>query len=271
VRNAISNLQFAIRNFPMEVAMHIRVIVPILDNAWGDDRGQMYRAAARAGTEVSIASIDWGPASIETYRDEALAIPEVLGKIVEAEREEVDAVILNCMADPGLFAARELVSIPVVGPAQATMHLAAMLGHRFSVVTIFDQDVPSVEDLVARYGLSGRLASVRGINIPVLDLHDNLEITLQAVVAAAERAVREDGAHVIVPGCTGLGGLAPRVQASLAERGCPVPVLDPPSVAVKMAEMLVDLGQSHSKRTWPTPPTKKIRWPVPGAFGQAQE
>jgi allantoin racemase len=251
--------------------MHIRVIVPILANAWGDDRGQMYCAAARAGTEVSIVGVDWGPASIETYRDEALAVPDILNKIVAAEEEGVDAVILNCMADPGLFAARELVCIPVVGPAQASMHLAAMLGHRFSVVTIFDQDVPSVEDLVARYGLSKRLASVRGINIPVLDLHDNPERTLQAVVGAAERAVREDGAHVIVPGCTGLGGLAPRIQAGLEERGCLVPVLDPPSVAVKTAEMLVDLGQSHSKRTFPNPPIKKIRWPVPAAFGQAQE
>jgi allantoin racemase len=250
--------------------MHIRVIVPTLED-WGDDRGQVYGALARAGTRVSAVCVDWGPASIETYRDEALAVPDVLNKIVEAERAGVDAVVLDCMADPGLLPARELVCIPVVGPGQASMHLAAMLGHRFSVITVFDARAPSVEERVVRYGLSEKLASVRGINIPVLELYDNPERTLQAVVAVAERAVREDGAHVIIPGCTGLAGLAPRIQACLAERGYLVPVLDPPSVAVKTAEMLVDLGQSHSKRTFPNPPIKKIRWPAPSVLGQMQE
>lgn len=166
------------------------------------------------------------------------------------------------MADPGLHAARELVDIPVVGPSQASMHLAAMLGHRFSFLTVFDHDVPAAEDLVARYGLSSKLASVRAFNIPVLALKEDVDETVRVLVELAEKAVREDGAHVIVPGCTGLAGLAPRIQAGLREQGCEVPVLDPPSVAVKLAEALVDLGQSHSKRTYAPPPGKELRWPT---------
>ena len=87
------------------------------------------------------------------------------------------------------------------------------------------------------------------------------------VVEVAEQAVRQDGAHVLIPGCTGLAGLAGRIQAGLAGRNCEVPVLDPPSVALKLAESLVDLGQAHSRRTYPAPPSKEIRWPAPGAFG----
>ena len=246
--------------------MHIRVINPVITTRWEENTRLTYVGAARAGTHVSVVSLDWGTASIECYRDEALAIPDILTKVVQAAEEGLDAVIIDCMDDPGLYAARELVSIPVVGPAQASMHLAAMLGHRFSVVTILDGDIPAVEDLAARYGLSSRLASVRAFNIPVLALADDIEVTVKAFLDLSERVVREDQAHVIVPGCTGLAGLASRIQAGLAERGCEVPVLDPPSVALKLAESLVDLGLSHSKRTYPPPPEKEIRWPTEGAF-----
>ena len=47
-------------------------------------------------------------------------------KVRAAEAEGMDAVIIDCMADPGLDPARELASIPIIGPAQAAMHLAAL-------------------------------------------------------------------------------------------------------------------------------------------------
>jgi allantoin racemase len=248
--------------------MHIRVINPVITTHWAEETRRTYAAAARNDTQVSVVSLDWGTASIECYRDEALVVPDILTKTVEAERAGVHAVIIDCMGDPGLYAARELVSIPIVGPAQACMHLASILGHRFSVLSIFDQDVPMVEDQVARYGLPTKLASTRAINIPVLDLRGDVEVTVQALIDAGEKAVREDGAHVLIPGCTGMAGLAPRIQGGLAERGCEVPVLDPPSVAIKLAESLVDLCQSHSKRTFPFPPIKEMRWPTEGVVGE---
>ena len=241
--------------------MHIRVINPVITTSWEQDTLRTYSDAGHPDTQVSVVSLDWGTASIESYRDDALATPDILNKVVQAEWDGADAVIIDCMADPGLHAARELVRIPVVGPAQASMHLAALLAHRFSVLGTSDRDVPWVEDQVTRYGLADRLASVRGINIPVLALADDPEATVQALVTAAEKAVREDGTHILIPGCTGLAGLASRIQAALAERGCEVPVLDPPSVAMKLAESLVALGYSHSKRTYPYPPAKEIRWP----------
>lgn len=247
--------------------MRIRVILPVITDAWIDGTRAAYASAARASTEISVAALDWGTASIECYRDEALVVPDIITKAVEAEEEGVDGLIIDCMADPGLDAARELVDIPVVGPAQASMHLAAMLGHRFSVLVISEADVGAVDHQAARYGLAGKLASSRAFNVAVLDLEENAGETLEAVIAAGEKAVTEDGAHVLVPGCTGLAGWAPRIQAGLAERGCEVPVLDPPSVAVKVAESLVDLGLAHSRRTYPRPPTKEIRWPWPTRFG----
>ena len=246
--------------------MHVRIINPVITTRWEENTRRHYASAARPDTQISVVSLDWGTASTECYREDALAVPDILSKAAQAEREGVDAIIIDCMDDPGLYAARELVRIPVVGPAEASMHLAAMLGHRFSVLTTLERDISMVEDLVARYGLSARLASARALNIPVLSLDDDVEATLQVLIEVSEQAVREDEAHIIIPGCTGLAGLAPRVQTGLAGRECEVPVLDPPSVAMKLAESLVDLGQAHSKRTYPQPPAKEIRWPSEGAF-----
>lgn len=246
--------------------MDITVINPTITDRWNEDSQRCYAEAARPGTRVTVVSLAWGTASIESYRDEALVIPGILARVVEAAEAGAQAVIIDCMADPGLFAARELVDIPVVGPAQASMHVAALLGHRFSVLTVSSQDIPEMEDQAARYGLSTRLASARPFNIPVLSLAEDVDRTVRVLVDVAEQAVRVDDAHVIIPGCTGLAGLAPRIQAGLAERGCEVPVLDPPSVALKLAESLVDLGQTHSRRTYPRPPAKEIRWPTEGPW-----
>ena len=99
---------------------------------------------------------------------------------------------------------------------------------------------------------------MRAINIPVLEMGEDLERVTRAVIEESIRAVREDGAHIIVPGCTEMIGMAPVVQEGLVERSCEVPVIDPPAVAVKLAEGLVDIGLTHSKRTYPLPPDKEI-------------
>ncbi|MFB0535691.1 MAG: aspartate/glutamate racemase family protein, partial [Anaerolineae bacterium] len=236
----------------------IRVIIPVVGEHWIAPVQEAYGHAGRSGTEISAVALERGPASIESVCDEALAIPGVLSRVRSAEAEGMDAVVLDCMADPGLDPARELASIPIIGPAQAAMHLAAMLAHRFSVITVLEQGIPRVHSQILRYGLAGKVASVRAINIPVLEMGEDRERVIQAVIEESARAVREDGAHIIVPGCTEMIGMAPMVQEGLAERGCEVPVVDPPAVAVKLAEGLVDMGLAHSKRTYPLPPDKEI-------------
>ncbi len=248
--------------------MRIRIINPTITREWEEATYQAYRAAADPTTELSVVSLDWGTASIECYRDHALVVPDILNKAIQAEREGMDAIIVDCMGDPGVAAARELLRIPVIGPAEASLHLAAMLGHRFSVLTVLSSRIPMTEDQVASYGLKEQLASVRAFDIPVLELENDPEATLHRVIEVSEQAVRQDGAQVIVPGCTGLAGYAPRIQTGLAERGCEVPVLDPPSVAIKTAEALVSLGLSHSKQTYPMPAAKAYRWVGMTLYGE---
>ena len=200
-----------------------------------------------------------GPASIECEFDEAMAVPGLVVEAIRAERAGADAIVIDCMGDPGLQAAREVVSIPVLGPAQTAMHLAAMLGHRFSVVTVLDSVVPMIENLAKVYGVDEKLASVRVIDIPVLELETEPERLTTELAQASLAAVEQDGAHAIVLGCTGFLGCAEAIAATLRTHGHVLPVIDPVPATVCMADGMVRAGLAHSKRTYGMPRDKELR------------
>jgi allantoin racemase len=151
-----------------------------------------------------------------------------------------------------------MVSIPVIGPCETSMHFASMLGHRFSVIGVLEVDIRSFHDQARRAGLESKLASVRALNIPVLELEDR-DRAVRALVEESIKALRQDGAHVIIFGCTGMAGMAEAVEEGLRQKGITdVSVIDPARLALKVAEALADMGLSHSKRTYPSPPDKEI-------------
>lgn len=237
--------------------MKIRVVTPITSADFSS--ADEFQQFANAGTEVSHSQIEYGPASIESAYDEALAAPDTIAKIADAERDGVDAVIINCMGDPGMHAGREVVSIPVIGPCEATMHLASMLGHKFSVITVLESLKPQFANQAKIYGVQDKLASVRAVDIPVLDLEKDFNRMVDTLVDQAMLAVAEDGADVIMFGCTGMLGAAQRVEDGLNARGAiGIPVIDPMVASVKLAEALVGAGLCHSKRAYPVPPEKMV-------------
>jgi allantoin racemase len=238
--------------------MKIRVIAPVTMRWFAAKTLEQYAGAARPDTEVSVVSVDAGPVSIESRCDKALAVADTLAKALQAEKEGVDAVICNCMCDTAVEEARELLSIPVIGPGETAMHVAALLGHRFSVIDILESWIPIVEQQAVRAGLERRLASVRAINIPVAELRDQPRV-VAAMAEQSVKAVSHDGAHVLIFGCTGMAGLAAEVEKALSKKGITgVPIIDPAIIALKLAEALVDMGLSHSKRTYPVPSNKEV-------------
>jgi allantoin racemase len=238
------------------VTKRVRVVTPITTRGFRSPHD--FDALQSADVTVEMVEIDTGPASIECEFDEALAVPGTVAKVIEAERDGVDAVVIDCMGDPGLRPARECVSIPVVGPAETAMHIAAMLGHSFSVITVLENIRPMLENQAAVYGLPGKLASVRSVDIPVLELESDLDRVKRALTQQAVIAVEQDGAHAIIFGCTGMLGCAEAVRAGLLSRGLDVPVIDPVPAAVRFAVALIHSGLSQSKRTYRTPPAKPI-------------
>ncbi len=206
---------------------------------------------AAPGTEVSVYDVSEGPASIESMTEEYLSIPAALRRAVELEEEGWDAVILGCYGDPGLDAFRELIAIPIVGPCENTALVAASLGHRFSIITVTESIVAPIEKLVRSAGVSEKLASVRAIDIPVMDLHGDRARAIEATVREGRLAISENRADTLIVGCMTMGfmGIA---EAASAELG--VPVVNPVTMALKYAEALTGAGLTHSRRAYHLPP-----------------
>ena len=126
------------------------------------------------------------------------------------------------------------------------------------MVTTLDRAVPLIEDRLKLAGLDARCASVRASGLAVLELDEDPERAIKAVVDQAEYAVTQDKAEVIVLGCGGMSGL----DAAIRERVA-VPVVDGVAAAVTVAESLVRLGLTTSKvRTYAPPRPKNFKdWP----------
>lgn len=235
----------------------IRLLTPIITK--GLRNLDEVRPLERDDLKISHSLLEVGPSSIESEFDEALAAPDTIRVAIEAEDAGANAVIIDCMGDPGINACREAVSIPVLGAGQTAMHLANMLGHRFSFVTVLDRIKPMIDKIIGSYGLSQKYASFQSIDVPVLELAHDISALNAALSEKAIVSIEEDGADVIILGCTGFFGCADAIRATLLKAGYDMPVIDPIPVAVHMAEALIKSGLSHSKVSSPAPSTKVVR------------
>jgi allantoin racemase len=213
----------------------------------------------RPDVRVHVEHLAKGPDNLEYHYYEHLVMDDVLGLIRRAERDGYHAAVIACFYDPGLREARELVRIPVTAPAEASMHVAATLGHKFSIIVGRRKWVPKMEDNVITYGLEKKLASFRILSFTVNRMRRERKELEKAITREAKLAIVEDGAEVIILGCTVEAGFSRRLMQRLK-----VPVIDPVIISFKYAELLADLycklGLAHSKIYGYESPPKEDGW-----------
>ncbi len=214
-------------------------------------RRDVLQANAFPGTVVEIADVATGPSSIESMYEEYQSVPGSVAAIVQAEKDGFDGVILGCAGDPGLDAAKEMVSIPVIGPGENSVLLAAQLGHHFSIITVMESIVDPLEHLVLKAGVDRKLASVRSVNVSVLDIGKDPDLIRRRALEEAKAARDQDRADTIVLGCMSMA-FAQLDKEMSAELG--IPVINPAIAALKTLESMVAMGISHSKKAFQTPP-----------------
>lgn len=196
-----------------------------------------------------------GPGSIETEYDEAIAIPNVLNSIIDAEKKGFEAAIISCFSDPGLSACREKVKIPIIGSGECSLFLASQLGNKFTILSPLKGNHTNFEKKIAILGLEKKYCSTRSIKTPVLELAKNKEETIKKILKISKEAINIDGADVLVLGCM---SMAFHDLTSIIEDKIKVPVINPVKASLLMAESMVKMNLSHSKKTYPTPASKKI-------------
>lgn len=239
--------------------LKIMFINPIGTEAYDEHMRKIIEEIKRPDVEITITHLSKGPVHLEYHYYEHLIMDETLEKIRKAEEDGYDAVVIGCFYDPGLREAREIVSIPVIGPAEACMHVAATLGHKFSIIVGRRKWIPKMESNAYVYGLEKKIASFREIKFSVKRMGEEPGKMKESIYDEAKRAMEEDGAEVIILGCTAESGFVKELNQRLG-----VPVLDAVVISWKFAEMLADLhrktGLTHSKIYGYEPPPPEEGW-----------
>lgn len=235
--------------------MQVLVVNPNTSKAFTAKIEKVARRYAQAGTEIIIRTATSGPRSIESIYDEVLSAPGTLQAVLP-DLDKVDGVIVACYSDhPVIYALREITEKPILGIAEASMLVACMLGHSFSIVTTNEEWESLLWDAVRHYGLADRCASIRSTGLPVLAFENLSSSKTSTLINEAAKAVLDtDHAEVICLGCAGMAGLDKKLEAKLK-----VPVLDGVACAVKLMEALIGYGLHTSKqRTYHRPHAKEL-------------
>jgi allantoin racemase len=212
--------------------------------------------AVRSPEHVArVRHLDVGPPHLEYHLYEHSALSPMLALMREAEADGCAAGVIGCFYDGGLRELREALRMPVVGMAEASLFLAATLGHRFSIIVGRRKWIPKMSDNVLLYGLERRLASFRAVEMGIPEVAADPELFFDRVLSEGCKAVEEDGAEVIV-----LSEIATPAFWERAKAELPVPLVDPGVACWKWAELVGDLyqrfGLSHSKLYgYEAPPT----------------
>ena len=218
---------------------------------------QAARASASPQTRIVGRTSSFGPASIEGHYDEALATIGLLKAVAAGDAEGASAHVIACFGDPGLLAAREITTAPVLGIAEAAMRAASFVATHFSVVTTLSRTRVIAEHLLRNYGLEHICRRVRAVDVAVLDL-DKPESNVRGLLLGECRAaLTHDGIGAIVLGCAGMADLAEELSIELG-----IPVIDGVAAAVRFAEALVGLGLKTSKYGDLAFPIPKARTPI---------
>lgn len=236
-----------------------------------------------------LADVEWelhpgpiapvGDSYVETREEFARVGCQRLPIVREAcESGRYDAIVLLGGGDPGFIEAREIGqrhNIPVTACAHAQMHLARMLGNKFSVIDITEVHNMHYYNLVVQYRFTGQCASIRNIDYPLPRpsrsgapniqsekaqvMRGERSEMLERSVEAAVAAIEDDGAESIILGCSATFWMQPYLQERLHEIGWEVPVLEGHRAAIEIAKLLTNLNLSVSGLAYPRDNPRKSR------------
>ena len=200
------------------------------------------RRVASPGTEVLPVTGTFGAPIIGTRAEMAIAEHTALD-LVAKHGAGVDAVVIGVSFDVGLRALRELAPVPVVGMTEAACLMACTLGGPFGIVTYGARSAAILREIVAGYGLAGRLAGVHGLDASPADmLKDPQALHAQIAGAACELAQRDGAEAVILAGAV-MAGLPPLLQEQV-----PCPLVEGIACGIGLAELLVRLAPGQGAK-----------------------
>lgn len=233
------------------MARRILVINPNVTEAITRTMVEEARRSASGDTEIVAATARFGTQYVENRVEAAIAGHAVL-EALAGHAPGCDAAIVAAFGDPGLFAAKEMLDIPVIGIAEAAFLTAYTLGRRYAIVCLTPRLGVWYRECAEEHGLERRLVAVRPLDLPPSDITAAKEQAGRRLVQACHEVVDRHGAEVVIMGGGPIAGLARDVAHEI-----PVPVLDGVSCAVRLAEALIAIApRPPASGSFARPPAK---------------
>ena len=212
----------------------IAVALPIsgMDDAERARRDAYIRSLLPAGVEIDLLTSPAAPKFLDAWRHFGDAVDAATEFFAGVDRSDYAVVVEAGALDPGLAQLRAVCPVPVIGPGEASMYIAAIVGRPLSVVTVDEHAVAATHEFLAVVPAKPPIASVRSMDSPVSGMLKDLEGGRKRLVEECGRAVREDGAQALYLGSMTLGTLG---MADALQRTLEVPVFNPFPIAMSAA------------------------------------
>jgi Asp/Glu/hydantoin racemase len=184
-----------------------------------------------------------------------------------SEMGKYDAIVASGSLDPGFFAGRSICKIPIASSIHSAIHVASLIGDRFTIIELSDAMALIIRHYVQLYGLSHKLASVRTIAssstyvmgfIRKYKKEDRINVPevkklLDDIAVQCIAAIEKDMADSLIIGCPALQPFEDEIRQRLDESGyneiqliCELPA------AVEMAKAMVNMKLTQAPRAYPT-------------------
>lgn len=205
---------------------------------------------AGPGVEIEVHGLPEGGLADQYRIFERLDTHEFMRNLPKIRNGDYHAVAVGNSMDIGVWEAREVLDIPVLGHTETAIHFAAMMGRNFSLICKNDRWIYTYEEIVKRAGLQEKLVGISGLDFDHISDWDRLWYDKEArdqTIAEFKREAKkhiERGAEVIVPaaGCaTQLFGKFGFFEIE------GVPVLDGQRLLIRTAVMAARLRMEDRK------------------------
>lgn len=215
------------------MTFRVRIISPIhIDEADLHRRQMRYSERASADTKVVVSNLQEGPFTLEDRGDIAYSEYGIYREGLETSPAEFDAVLIDCVFDPGVRALQDKLRVPVFGPLHLVLPVLAQAVSRWVIISRTTKQSELMAELVEQYGYGRELAARRGLDISYAEARQP-ELFAGAMVRAIESAVREDGARAILMGSTTMA-----TTAAMRDAAGGVPIVMPGIAALGILESM---------------------------------
>jgi allantoin racemase len=248
------------RNYTPERGHYL--VREIVDNM--RQRGQL------EGVEIDIDDGYATEHTAETRDEEVLATITVgfLKRVREiSELGAYDAIVTSGAIEPGFFAGRMISKIPIAFCLHSAVHIASLLGERFSIIEQTDTMAQIIRHYVQLYGLSHKLASIRTLSVSstvamgfIRDYAKEerskvpeVKVFLDDAVARCQTAIEKDRVDSLILGCPPLQCFEDEIRNRLDEAGYEeIQLLSELPAAVEVAKAMVNMRLMQAPRAYPS-------------------